>query len=224
MSRPLTSAAATASNPVVEEAEAQAEPAEVAEPAEATEPSGISDGEVTPARRLRRPWLRRLRPRRPRARRPGPLTVLVVAALVLAGGTGWIGLQVRRHADWNTQSQAAAGVSDTVVRLLWTVDASTSQDVFAALLANSTGSLRSQMSQYAGVFQEVLATQKVSSAGLVVQTGVTSLHGGTASVLVAANATVTDAAGKASVRQYRMRATVTRIDSRWLVSNLEFVA
>jgi Mce-associated membrane protein len=150
--------------------------------------------------------------------------MLVVAALVLAGGTGWIGLQVRRHADWNEQSKAAAGVSDTVVTLLWTVNASTSRDVFAALLANSTGSLRSQMSQYAGVFQEVLATQKVSSAGLIVQSGVTSLHGRTASVLVAANATVTDADGKTSVRQYRMRATVTRVDSRWLVSNLEFVA
>lgn len=150
--------------------------------------------------------------------------MLVVAGLVLAGGAGWSGLQVRRHAEWNEQSRAAASVSDTVVKLLWTVNASTSRDVFAALLANSTGSLRSQMSQYAGVFQEVLATQKVSSSGLVVQSGVTSLHGGTASVLVAANATVTDAAGKASVRQYRMRATVTRVENRWLVSNLEFVA
>lgn len=215
MSPPLTSSAAEPVEVV--------EPTEVAEPAEVAETPGGSDGDVTPAR-ARRPPLRRLLPRRPRVRRPGPLTALVVAALVLAGGTGWMGLELRRHAEWNAQSKAAAGVADTVVTLLWTVNASTSRDVFAALLANSTGSLRSQMSQYAGIFQEVLATQKVSSSGLIVQSGVTSLHGETASVLVAANATVTDADGKTSVRQYRMRATVTRVEGRWLVSNLEFVA
>jgi Mce-associated membrane protein len=165
-----------------------------------------------------------VRSRRPRLRRPGLLTLLVVVALVLAGGTGWLGLQLRRHADWNTRSKAAEAVSDTVVGLLWTVSPNTSQDVFAELLANSTGSLKSQMSQSAGTFQQVLAAQKVSSAGSIVQTGVNRLHGRTASVLVAVNATITDSAGRASIRQYRMRAAVQKVGPRWLVSDLEFVA
>jgi Mce-associated membrane protein len=180
--------------------------------------STISIERVAPERDTPAPGRRALR---------WPLTLLVVltvlAVLLVAAGC-WLGLRSRDQSRTAQDGRAAQAAARDVAGQLTTISSSSSDRNVAALLAGSTGSLKEQIAQSATSLQQVLAAGGVSSKGSVVGTGLSSLSGRQAVVLVAVDARLTSPKGQSVTRQYRMTAKVSRVGKRWLVSDLEFAA
>jgi Mce-associated membrane protein len=95
----------------------------------------------------------------------------------------------------------------------------------ARVLAGATGGFAKQ---YAAGRRDLIASTEQSlsrSRGKVLRVGVTDLAADRATVLVAADAQVSNRAtrGATQPRLYRLRLTLDRVDGRWLTSDLQFV-
>jgi Mce-associated membrane protein len=93
------------------------------------------------------------------------------------------------------------------------------------VLAGATGGFAKQ---YAAGRRDLIASTEQSlsrSRGKVLRVGVTDLAADRATVLVAADAQVSNRAtrGATQPRLYRLRLTLDRVDGRWLTSDLQFV-
>lgn len=156
------------------------------------------------------------------------LAVVVALAVIAIALIGFgIVSYLRVHdADVSAQRRtAAADAARQVVVNLTSVDQATAQRDIQRVVDGATGTFRDQFSQQAGAYQKMLLDSQVSSAGKVVESGVTSIDGDKAVVLAAATATVKNKDAPAGEqRVYRMRLSLQNENDRWMVSKLEFVA
>ena len=106
-----------------------------------------------------------------------------------------------------------------------TVDHTDMDPLIDAVLAGATGDFAEQYeSQRDTLTSEAIRTE-ATSTGEVVALGVGDLDDDSATVLVAANSTVTNTStgDKGQVRYYRLRLDLVREGERWLTSNVQFV-
>ena len=106
-----------------------------------------------------------------------------------------------------------------------TVDHTDMDPLIDAVLAGATGDFAEQYeSQRDTLTSEAIRTE-ATSTGEVVALGVGDLDDDSATVLVAANSTVTNSGtgGEGQVRFYRLRLELVREGDRWLTDNLQFV-
>ena len=106
-----------------------------------------------------------------------------------------------------------------------TVDHTDMDPLIDAVLAGATGDFAEQYeSQRDTLTSEAIRTE-ATSTGEVVALGVGDLDDDSATVLVAANSTVTNTStgSKGQVRYYRLRLDLVREGERWLTSNVQFV-
>jgi Mce-associated membrane protein len=160
-----------------------------------------------------RPWRRRIL----------PAAAMVLAAVLVAVAT----LLLLKLNDANTDEadrQSALQVARQVAVDLTTVSKDTAQGDVNRLMGVATGSFKDQFAQQADVFRKVVQQASVTSKGTVAEAGVSSVDGGTVTVLAAVSATVQNAdAPSGEQRQYRMKMQLQHDGDRWLVSDLEFV-
>lgn len=154
--------------------------------------------------------------------RSGLFALLVGLLLVVAGERAWAWNDHRQHVS--DQSAAAAAASAEVERLIG-VSSATSQEDLDELLDGATAGFRSELEAQADGLRKALTDNKVTATGDVVSAGVVKLHGGRATVIVAAAGTVKNTkTPKAEPRNYRLRVDLEQSGDRWLVSGLEFVS
>jgi len=153
----------------------------------------------------------------------GGLAVVLVALLVA------IGLVVTRQddvdADLTAAQQDVAGAARREALAFLTVDHRDMDPLIDAVLDGATGGFAKQYaSQRERLTSEAVRTEATSTPE-VVALGVGDQDGKSATVLVAANSTVTNAGTDADgqVRYYRLRLRLVREDDRWLTSDLQFV-
>jgi len=106
-----------------------------------------------------------------------------------------------------------------------TVDHTDMDPLIDAVLAGATGDFAEQYeSQRDTLTSEAIRTE-ATSTGEVVALGVGDLHDDSATVLIAANSTVTNTSTGSSgqVRYYRLRLDLVREGERWLTSDVQFV-
>ena len=106
-----------------------------------------------------------------------------------------------------------------------TVDHTDMDPLIDAVLAGATGDFAEQYeSQRDTLTSEAIRTE-ATSTGEVVALGVGDLDDDSATVLVAANSTVTNTStgSKGQVHYYRLRLDLVREGERWLTSNVQFV-
>ncbi|MDR7254001.1 Mce-associated membrane protein [Nocardioides sp. BE266] len=117
---------------------------------------------------------------------------------------------------------AAAARSEALAFL--TVDHRTMDVVVQRVLDGATGDFKEQYeSQSKRLVKEATRTQ-ATSAGEVVALGVSDLDDDSATVLVAANSTVTNTSTEEpQVRYYRLELELVRDGNQWLTSRLRFV-
>lgn len=150
--------------------------------------------------------------------------VLGVVAAVLLGFGVLQFLEVRSGYQADDRRAEAVRVANQVVTTLTSVSQDTAKQDIERLLRDATGPFRDQFARQAELFRSVVTTSRVSSAGQVVEAGVSSMDDETAVVLVAATATVKNKeAPKGQRRVYRMQVTLQRDGDRWLAANLELV-
>lgn len=147
------------------------------------------------------------------------LVVQVVAIALLATSRGAVDEALTaRH-----QEVAAAARAEAVAFL--TVDHEDMDPLIDAVLAGATGDFEEQYeSQRETLTREAIRTEATSTAE-VVALGVGDLDEDSATVLVAANSTVTNTStgSEGEVRYYRLRLELVREDDRWLTSDVRFV-
>ncbi len=153
----------------------------------------------------------------------GCLAVVLVALLV---GIGLVATARGSVDDDLTTAQrevAEAARAEAVAFL--TVDHRDMEPLIDAVLDGATGDFAEQYaSQRERLTSEAVRTE-ATSTGEVVALGVGDLDDDSATVLVAANSTVTNSSTDSlgQVRYYRLRLDLVREGERWLTSNVQFV-
>jgi Mce-associated membrane protein len=153
----------------------------------------------------------------------GGLAVVLVGLLVAIGLVTTSRDAVDAELTAAQRDVAAAARAEAVAFL--TVDHQDMDPLVDAVLAGATGEFAEQYeSQRERLVQEAVRTE-ANSVPEVVALGVGDQDADSATVLVAANSTVTNTGtgDEGQVRYYRLRLELVREDGRWLTDNLQFV-
>lgn len=150
--------------------------------------------------------------------------VVMLAALLVA-----IGLVATSRGsvddDLSTAQREVAEAAQAQAVAFLTVDHRDMAPLIDAVLEGATGDFAEQYeSQRERLTSEAVRTE-ATSTGEVVALGVGDLDDDSATVLVAANSTVTNTSTgiEGQVRYYRLRLDLVREGERWLTSNVQFV-
>jgi Mce-associated membrane protein len=151
------------------------------------------------------------------------LSVALVALLVAIGLV--VTSQDAVDDDLTSAQRQVAEAARVEALAFLTVDHTDMDPLIDAVLAGATGDFAEQYeSQRDTLTSEAIRTE-ATSTGEVVALGVDDLDDDSATVLIAANSTVTNTSTDSSgqVRYYRLRLDLVRDGERWLTSNVQFV-
>ncbi|MCV6963881.1 hypothetical protein BST27_02595 [Mycobacterium intermedium] len=170
------------------------------------------------------------RPRRIRAATRLPslsATVKVVAIILICAFAGASGYMVWEDHNAAERRQRAAnfiaGAKQGVVNMA-SLDFHRAKEDVQRLLDSSTGQFRDEFQQRAKDFVRVVEESQVVTQGTINAAAVESMAEHSASVLVSATSTITNADGaKDEPRVWRLRVTVTEEGGQYKMSKLEFV-
>ena len=153
----------------------------------------------------------------------GGLAAVLVALLVAIGLVATSTGDVDDGLSTAQREVAAAARAEAVAFL--TVDHEDMDAVVDAVLAGATGDFAQQYAAQRDTLVSEAERTEATSTGEVVALGVGDLDDDSATVLVAANSTVTNSGtgAEGQVRYYRLRLDLVREDGRWLTSAVEFV-
>lgn len=163
----------------------------------------------------------------PRALRP--LTrlsvVLAVLLVVLAGVAYWFSGQVREEQLAVVDRQAAMEAAGRHAIDLVSLNYKTAEADVRRILATSTGKAKADYEGSAAKLKETTVANKVVQNGALRATGLVSMEGGVAKVLVVADVVISWDGTKipAQDRFYRWSMDVTKVGGVWLVSKAEQV-
>jgi Mce-associated membrane protein len=154
------------------------------------------------------------------------IAVLLVA--VAAIFTAFSGVLVRDHQDAHDQRGTDAAILSAarsgVLAMISVRDTSAADDV-KKVLDQSTGAFRKDFEARSQSFIAVVQQAKVVTTGDILAQGIEARADGSATVLVAATSSVSNAAGAANeTRSWRLRVTMTEDNDLYKMSNVEFVA
>ena len=151
------------------------------------------------------------------------LSVALVALLVAIGLV--VTSQDPVDDDLTSAQREVAEAARVEALAFLTVDHTDMDPLIDAVLAGATGDFAEQYeSQRDTLTSEAIRTE-ATSTGEVVALGVGDLDEDSATVLIAANSTVTNTStgSKGQVRYYRLRLDLVRKGERWLTSDVQFV-
>jgi Mce-associated membrane protein len=150
-------------------------------------------------------------------------------AVVLVGLLVALGLAITRQdevdADLTTAQRDVAGAARAEALAFLTVDHRDMDPLVDAVLEGATGDFAKQYASQRRTLTKEAVRTRATSTPEVVALGVGDQDEESATVLVAANSTVTNAStgDEGQVRYYRLRLRLVREDDRWLTSDLRFV-
>jgi Mce-associated membrane protein len=149
---------------------------------------------------------------------------LALAALLVA-----IGLvatsQDQVDEDLTASQRDVAEAARTEALAFLRVDHTDMDPLIDAVLAGATGDFAEQYESQRDTLASEAVRTRATSTGEVVALGVGDLDDDSATVLIAANSTVSNRSTgrKGQVRYYRLRLDLVREGERWLTSNVQFV-
>ena len=150
-------------------------------------------------------------------------------AVVLVGLLVAIALQVRSREsvdeDLTAAQQEVAAAARTEALAFLTVDHEDMDPLIDAVLDGATGAFAEQYESQRDTLTSEAVRTRATSTGEVVALGVGDLDDDSATVLIAANSTVTNTStgDEGQVRYYRLRLDLVHDGDRWLTSNVQFV-
>jgi Mce-associated membrane protein len=152
----------------------------------------------------------------------GALTVLVIAALLAACGyMYWSHRQVQAEQQRRAEFEAAARQGAVT---LMSLDYKKAKEDVQRIIDNSTGQFKTDFQNTAEDFVQVAVESKAVTVTRVTATAVESMTDDTATVLVAASSSVTNAAGaKQEPRAWRLSVNLARDGGQLKLAKVEFV-
>ncbi|HWH29956.1 MAG TPA: mammalian cell entry protein [Mycobacteriales bacterium] len=164
------------------------------------------------------------RPARRRASRRAVGGLLLVCLAGLAGVL-LLGLEAREQRLLERDRQAALQAARQAATNLTSISHRSADDDIERILDVATGELAEQFRSEREALTALLGSSRSTSEGEVLAAGVQSLEGRSATVLVAADATVTTAeTGEDSpvLQRYRMSVDLRKVGDRWLAERVLF--
>ncbi|MBS4102992.1 hypothetical protein [Tsukamurella paurometabola] len=153
------------------------------------------------------------------------VAALLIGTVAAGAGAGWFLVQ---HRDANQARDRDKSVMDTAGRVaadLVTLRAGSADDDIKKIQESSTGEFRQQIGDSTSSFAAVLRQGEVDSTGKASQLAIEESGDDQSVVLAAVTSTLKNSESpEAQQRVYRMRVTLDRSGSNWLVSKVEFVA
>ncbi|MDV7355046.1 hypothetical protein R4282_18795 [Rhodococcus oxybenzonivorans] len=117
------------------------------------------------------------------------------------------------------------GAANSGLNAMLSVRESSAAEDVRNVLDHSTGAFAKDFEARSSSFVSVVQAAKVVTQGQVVAAGIESRNGDSATVIVAASSTVTNAAGAANEsRNWRLRVTMTEHEGTYKMSKVDFVA
>ncbi len=156
-------------------------------------------------------------------------------AVILAALIGWLALFAFRGsaaAPGSTPAEGKAQEYADITRAaraetlaFLAIDHTKMDELTARVLTGATGAFRKQYQASEKSLKEAAISQNSVSKGRVDEVGLSEVDTDSASVFVAAGSKVSNkgTAGKVEDRSWRIKLTMAKEGSRWLVSALEFV-
>ena len=153
----------------------------------------------------------------------GGLAVVLVALLVAIGVV--VASRESVDDDLTAAQQEVAAAARTEALAFLRVDHTDMDPLIDAVLAGATGDFAEQYASQREMLTSEAIRTEATSTGEVVALGVGSLEGDAATVLLAANSTVsnTSTGSEGQVRYYRLRLDLVRQGGRWLTTDVRFV-
>ena len=153
----------------------------------------------------------------------GGLAVVLVALLVAIGVV--VASRESVDDDLTAAQQEVAAAARTEALAFLRVDHTDMDPLIDAVLAGATGDFAEQYASQREMLTSEAIRTEATSTGEVVALGVGSLEGDAATVLLAANSTVsnTSTGSEGQVRYYRLRLDLVRRGGRWLTTDVRFV-
>lgn len=164
-----------------------------------------------------------------RFRRPSRSVVLMaalsVAVIVLAVAGALLFQHVRAADELAGQRAVVLDSARKVATDLTSISAQDAPQRITSLTNETTGGFRSKLSTYGAVIQAVMRLSNAGSRGTVNDLAIERIDESSASVLVAATASVSSQQAQTPrTVSYRMVVQLQREGDRWLVSDVNFVA
>lgn len=161
--------------------------------------------------------------RRPRWTRLAAVAALIAIIVLLATGGFMIKYQQDVRADDRARAEFAAAARQVVVTLM-SIDFKNPQDSVQRIVDNSVDPFRQEFQGAAEDFIKVSQDAKVTTKAAVNAAAVEAMTADTASVLVAASSTVSNAEGaEEAPRNWRLMVELKREDDRIKMAKVEFV-
>ena len=149
--------------------------------------------------------------------------LLVLVVLALATGVAVLSLDVRAQSRRSSDRDAAVGTAREAAAALTSLDHADSDAGVDRVLAVATGELAQQFGDSRDRLRTLLGSRRSRSEGTVLEAGLASFTGDEAEVLVAVDASVTDAdTTEPRVQRYRMALTVRRVGDGWRAERVLF--
>jgi Mce-associated membrane protein len=164
-----------------------------------------------------------------------PGLVNIGLAVILLGLLGWLvlfavrgGVAAPGSTPAEERAQEFADITRAAraeTRAFLTIDHTKMDELTARVLDGATGSFKKQYQSSLKSLKESATSQESFSTGRVNQIGLSEVDADSASVFVAAASKVKNKGtnGEVEDRSWRIKLTMAKEDSRWLVSQLEFV-
>lgn len=157
-----------------------------------------------------------------------PLRLALAAGLLLvftlAALTGWLGYRAYESRQADAQRALYLEVGRQAAQNLTTIDWQQADADVGRVLDMATGTFYDDYQQRARPFIQVVKEAKSKSVGTLGDSGIETVSGDQARVLVAVTVTSASAgAPEQAPRQWRMRLTVQRVGGGAKVSDVEFV-
>ncbi|MFG1711274.1 hypothetical protein ACFLIM_49805 [Nonomuraea sp. M3C6] len=155
-----------------------------------------------------------------------PARILIAAlsgVLVVLVGTGvWIAAQARDEQGRAGDKEAALLAAGTHAKNLISLDYRTADADVRRILDTSTGAARTEYAANAAKLKSTTVTNKVVQHGVLRATGLVSMTGATAKVLVVADVEIRWDGSKSAPqeRYYRWSMDLTKTGGGWLVSKV----
>lgn len=155
--------------------------------------------------------------------RPLRLTALLLALVALTATVVLLGLQVRADSARERQERAALSAAREAATALTSLSHRTTDDDVDRVLAAATGELAQQFRDSRDRLRTLLGSRRSISSGTVLEAGLAELTDDDAVVLLAVNASVTDAdSATPRLQRYRITMTMARVGDRWRAEQVRF--
>ncbi len=165
------------------------------------------------APRQPRPWLR--------------LTLAAAAGIVvlaLVAATVVLGIAKHNADSRDAKRQEFMQAARQTVLNLTTIHPETAKQDVERILANATGDFKAEFDGRIDPFVSVVVEAKVATDGQIIESGLESVNGDSANVLVAAKSMVTNSGTQEpQPRDFRLRVTITDEGGHMATSKVEFV-